>query len=89
VKSRPTALVAGDPPGDSTYTLDQLPPGAPSLGTYNGTLTIILSAIEQAAVAGQYAIQASATGYATQTPSPLSVNVAGGDQPNQNLALTP
>jgi hypothetical protein len=89
VKSRPTALVAGDPPGDSTYTLDQLPPGAPSLGTYDGTLPIILSAAGQAAVAGQYAIQASATGYATQTPSPLSVNVAGGDQPNQNLALTP
>lgn len=89
IKSKPTVLVPGDPQGDSTYALEQLPPGAPSLGTYTGALPITLSAIAQGTVAGHYAIHASANGYTTQTPLPLSVDVTGADQPNQNLTLTP
>lgn len=82
-------MTPGDPQGDSTYALEQLPPGAPSLGTYTGALPITLSAIAQGTVAGHYAIHASANGYTTQTPLPLSVDVTGADQPNQNLTLTP
>lgn len=85
VKSKPTALVPGDPEGDSTYALEQLPPGAPSLGTYSATLPITLSAIAQSGVAGQYAIQASATGYTTQS---FNKDVSGGNAA-QDFALTP
>lgn len=82
IKSKPTALVPGDPEGDSTYALEQLPSGAPSLGTYSATLPITLSA--QSGVAGKYAIQASATGYTTQS---IDKDVSGGNA-TQDFALT-
>ncbi len=85
IKSKPTALMPGDPEGDSTYALEQLPPGAPSLGTYSATLPITLSALAQSGVAGKYAIQASAEGYQSQFGS---VDVSGGDQ-THDFALTP
>jgi hypothetical protein len=88
VKSRPTTLVTDDPEGDSTYTLDQLPPGAPWFGTYNGTLPIAFSSAAQTMVAGQYTVQASASGYATKS-SVSPVNVTSGDVPNHDFTLTP
>ena len=66
VKSQTAALVAGNPPGDSTYDLT-LPVGAPSLASYSATLTITPTAAAQSTVAGKYAVQASATGYVTQS----------------------
>ncbi len=50
--------------GDFEYAFSMLPIGAPSLGQYATPLPITLSA--QAAVAGFYAVEASATGYAPQ-----------------------
>ncbi len=66
VKSQTAALVAGNPPGDSTYDLT-LPVGAPSLDSYSATLPVIPTAAAQSTVAGKYAVQASATGYVTQS----------------------
>jgi len=48
--------------GDYTLTL---PVDAPLLGLYNSVLPIVLTA--QAATAGKYAVEASATGYQTQS----------------------
>lgn len=84
VKSRTAAIVEGGPPGDLTYALEQLPPGAPSLGTYSATPPITLSAIAQSGVAGTYAIQALATGYTTQS---FNKDVSGGNA-TQDFALT-
>ena len=49
-----------------TYSLT-LPTDAPLLGQYATSLPLTLSSAAQASVAGQYAIQASADGYATQS----------------------
>jgi Domain of unknown function (DUF4382) len=64
-----------------SYTLT-LPVGAPSLGSY-GTLPIALAA--DAAIAGQYQLEASAEGYASQT---ASADISGGDV-TRNFTLTP
>ena len=66
VKSQTAVLVAGNPPGDSTYDLT-LPVGAPSLASYSATLPITPTVGAQSTVAGKYAVQASATGYVTQS----------------------
>ena len=85
VKSQPATLVAGNPPGDSEYTLT-LPIGAPSLGQYNPTLPITLTAAAQSTVAGKYTVEASASGYATQ--SALNVDISASNA-MQNFALIP
>ncbi|HXF15892.1 MAG TPA: DUF4382 domain-containing protein [Burkholderiales bacterium] len=59
-----------------------LPAGAPLLGQF-GALPITLDA--QTNPAGKYVIEASATGYATQTS--FEENVSTSDQPNVNLTL--
>jgi hypothetical protein len=50
-------------------------------------------AAQPSSVGGVYTIHGSAqtesTVYATQVPSPLSVNISGGDALNQNLTLNP
>lgn len=66
VKSQTAALVAGNPLGDSTYDLT-LPVGAPSLASYSATLPITPTVGAQSTVAGKYAVQASTTGYVTQS----------------------
>lgn len=57
-------FVAADDLAPNTYALT-LPTGAPLLGQYGATLPIALAA--QAAVAGKYGVEASATGYQTQS----------------------
>ena len=86
VKSRPTALLEVNPQiqGYSAYNLDQLPPGAPSLAAF-GPLPITPSASQQSGVAGKYAVQASATGYGTQS---FNKDVTSGNQ-THNFALVP
>lgn len=84
VKSRTAATVDGGLPGDFAYALEQLPPGTPSLGTYSGILPITLSASAQSGVAGRYIVQASATGYITQS---FDRDVSGGNA-TQDFALT-
>jgi hypothetical protein len=66
VRSHPAMLVDGNPEGDSTYLLEQLPPGAPALASF-GPLPITPSSATQGSVAGKYSIQASATGYISQS----------------------
>lgn len=72
---------------DSTTTLGAytltLPVGAPMFGQYSATLPIVLAA--QTAVAGKYTIEASATGYKTQS---ASKDIAAADA-TQNFALVP
>jgi hypothetical protein len=66
VRSRPTTLIDGNPEGDSTYLLEQLPPVAPALASF-GPLPITPSSATQGSVAGKYSVQAAATGYASQS----------------------
>lgn len=66
VRSRPTMLIDGNPEGDSTYFLEQLPPGAPALASF-GTLPITPSSAAQASIAGKYTVQARATGYTAES----------------------
>ncbi len=82
VKSQPAPLVDGPPTGDSSYSLT-LPTGAPLLGPYSALLPITFTA--QPAVAGQYAVQASATGYTTQS---FNQDISATDQA-QNFTLVP
>jgi Domain of unknown function (DUF4382) len=82
VKSQPTALVDGPPTGDSSYSLT-LPTGAPLLGPYSTPLPVTFTA--QPVVAGQYAVQASAAGYATQS---FNKDISAADQ-TQNFTLIP
>ena len=84
------ALTTALPVGDYAYNLT-LPVGAPSLGAYSTTLPIPLTAAGQSAVAAVYTVYVSAetttTVYATQTPSPSSVNISAGA--TRNFTLTP
>ena len=65
VKSRTASVVTGNPTGDFAYNLT-LPIAAPSLGPYSTSLPIVFTQ-QPAAVAGHYTVQASATGYVTQS----------------------
>ena len=69
IQSQNASVVDSTPPGDFTYNMT-LPVGAPSLGEYNTPLPIMLSA--QAGVADIYTVQGAATGYVTQSVSPIS-----------------
>lgn len=75
------------PPGAYTLTL---PVGAPMFGTFSTTLPIALvaqtDAIATPDVAGRYTVEASATGYVTQSVS--GVNVTAADV-SQNFILMP
>jgi hypothetical protein len=85
VKSQ-VAAVKTDPPattGDYEYNL-ALPIAAPSLGQYSTPLPIALDDAPQAAVAGQYAVEASATGYVTQS---FNKDISAADA-TQDFALT-
>jgi hypothetical protein len=85
VKSQ-VASVKTDPPattGDYEYNL-ALPIAAPSLGQYSTPLPIALDDAPQAAVAGQYAVEASATGYVTQS---FNKDISAADA-TQDFALT-
>ena len=80
-----------DPVGDFGYGL-ALPTAAPSLASY-GALPITPDATGQAANAGVYSIYGSAQTptvvYATQTPAPSTVNIAAGDNLDQDFTLAP
>jgi hypothetical protein len=93
VKQRVASVLSSATPiGDYAYDLTLLPNAKPWLGSYSTLLPISFTE-QPVAVAGAYTIHGSAqtptTTYTTQVPSPLSVNIAGGDQPNQNFTLAP
>jgi len=75
-------FVAADDTAPGAYTLT-LPTGAPMLGQYATTLPIALAA--QAGVAGKYTVEASATGYRTQS---VSKDITAADA-TQNFTLVP
>ncbi|MBI3902152.1 MAG: DUF4382 domain-containing protein [Nitrosomonadales bacterium] len=76
-------FVAADDSASGAYTLT-LPVGAPMLGQYTtGTLPIALAA--QSAMAGKYAIEATATGY---QPQQVDADISAADA-TQNLILIP
>jgi Domain of unknown function (DUF4382) len=91
VKSVVASLGSGNPVGDYVYALT-LPTAVPSLGPYSTPLPIVFTA-QPASVGGAYTMRAlgqtETTVYATQAPSPLLVNISGGDALNQNLTLNP
>jgi hypothetical protein len=68
--------------GRLPYTLT-LPTGAPQFGQFSATLPIVLA--PQAGVAGQYSIEASATGYQTQS---VTKNLSAADA-TQSFILVP
>lgn len=67
--------------GDFEYALTLLPTAAPSLAPYSATLPITPTAVGQSTVAGIYTVQASATGYVTQS----APNISTGATQNFNL----
>lgn len=86
-----TVLDAALPIGDYGYNMT-LPTGAPSLASYSAIPPpITLTAAAQSTVAKKYTVQGSAqtstTVYATQSPSPSSVDITV--VPTQNFTLTP
>lgn len=85
VRSQPATLIAGNPLGDSEYAL-LLPIGAPSLGQYSPTLPILFDSAAQSGVAGNYMVEAAASGYATQ--SAFNVNISAANA-TQNFILSP
>jgi hypothetical protein len=87
VKSQTASVVTGNPPGDYSYNLTQLPIGAPSFGLYATPLPIVFTQ-QPASVAGKYTVQASATGYATKS-SLSPVNIFGGDATSEDFTLMP
>lgn len=82
VKALPAKLEDGLPPGDFSYSLT-LPTGAPLLGSYSTLLPIAFTA--QSGSAGQYVVQASAAGYASQS---FAKDISAADQ-TQNFTLVP
>jgi len=74
--------VAADEVASGAYSLT-LPIGEPQLGQYSATLPIAL--VTQAGMAGQYAVEASASGYQTQA---VSKNIFAADA-TQNFILVP
>jgi uncharacterized membrane protein len=89
VKSQAATLITGGSPGDYSYTLT-LPADPPLLGQYS-TPPITLTA--QSLVAGKYTVEGSGQSltdvYTNQSPSPLLVDISGGDKTSQNFTLTP
>ena len=75
-------FVAADDLSPFGYSLT-LPTGAPMLGQYSATLPIVLAA--QAGAAGKYTVEASATGYSTQS---VSKDITTADA-TQNFVLVP
>jgi hypothetical protein len=74
--------VAADEVASGAYSLT-LPIGEPQLGQYSATLPIAL--VTQAGMAGQYAVEASASGYQTQA---VSKNIFAADA-TQDFILVP
>jgi len=74
--------VAADDSAPGAYTLI-LPAGAPMLGQYATTLPIAL--VAQAGVAGKYSVEASASGYQTQS---VSKDISAANA-TQNFTLVP
>jgi hypothetical protein len=83
VKSQTATLLTGDPPGDYEYSLT-LPIGAPSLGPYATPLPILFTQ-QPVSVAGKYTVQASATGYLTQS---FNKDISAADA-TQDFTLAP
>jgi len=78
-------FVAADDSTPFDYSLT-LPTGAPMLGQYSATLPIAL--VAQAGVAGKYTVEASATGYTTQSPASI-IDISTADATQQNFILVP
>jgi Domain of unknown function (DUF4382) len=77
-------FVAADDLSPFAYSLT-LPTGAPMLGQYSATLPIGL--VAQAGVAGKYTVEASATGYTTQSPASI-IDISSANA-TQNFTLVP
>lgn len=74
--------VVADELASGAYSLT-LPTGAPQLGPYSAALPIVF--VADAGVAGQYTVEASASGYMTQS---AGVNISAADA-TQNFTLAP
>ena len=83
VRSRPAALTDGQPAGDFSYGLTLLPIDPPLFGAYTTLLPITFTA--EPGATGQYKVEASAAGYASQS---FDKDISGGNQ-TQNFTLVP
>ena len=77
--------VAADELASGAYALTLLPIGEPLLGQYSATLPLPIALVTQVGMAGQYAVEASASGYQTQT---VSKNIFAADA-TQDFILVP
>ncbi|HEX8612956.1 MAG TPA: DUF4382 domain-containing protein [Telluria sp.] len=73
--------------GTGLYRIDALPVAAPLYAAYSASLPLVFSSATPTQGAGNYRVDAVATGYSVKSVSP--VNVVNGDQTNINLQLTP
>lgn len=69
------------------YTLSDLPKVAPQYAPYNATALVFTAQTGVKPGVGQYAVQASATGY--QTTAATTVDISQGNQAGVNFTLTP
>ncbi|WLI89771.1 DUF4382 domain-containing protein [Massilia sp. R2A-15] len=86
----PTVVIkyAGADLATGAYTLAKLPVAAPQYTAYSATLPLVFSQnLTSTPGAGKYTVEASATGYATKSITPVDVSAA--NQANVNFALIP
>lgn len=70
------------------YTIANLPVTAPQYSTYSATLPLVFAQnLTSVPGTGKYKVEASATGYATKSLTPVDISVA--NQSNVNFALLP
>ena len=70
------------------YTLAQLPVAAPQYTAYSATLPLVFTQnLTSTPGTGKYTVDASATGYATKSVTPVDITTA--NQSNVNFSLVP
>jgi hypothetical protein len=82
-----TIKYAATPIGGGAYSLTGLPVAAPRYVSYSTTLPLGFVAAITTPAAGSYRVDASTTGYASQ--SLPAVDVSGASQTSVNFTLTP
>lgn len=82
-----TLKFAMTPVGGGAYTVANLPVVAPRYVAYSATLPLTFAVATTVPVAGQYRVDASATGYTTKSLTAIDIGTA--DQTNVNFTLTP
>jgi hypothetical protein len=83
-----TIKYAGADLATGAYTIAKLPLAAPQYTAYSATLPLVFAAASTVTPGvGKYTVDASATGYAVKSVTPVDISVA--NQSNVNFSLVP